>query len=73
MQAFNKIASGLNINPAQRELHTNYRMFGEFDARKSAGKVHAQMDDIWVRYGDINHCIDPQIPYAGGGVIFLGI
>ena len=57
MQAFNKIASGLNINPAQRELHTNYKMFGEFDARKSAGKIHAQMDDIWVRYGDINHCI----------------
>jgi len=52
MKAFNKIASGLNIKPALNELYENYHLFGENNARKDAGPVHAEMDDIWFRYGD---------------------
>jgi hypothetical protein len=32
-----------------------------------------RIDCCWVDRGDINHCIDPQILYAVGEVIFLGI
>ena len=52
MQAFNKITSGLDIDKAKTELQLNSHLFGEFNARKEAGTIHAQMDDIWVRYGD---------------------
>ncbi len=54
MQAYNKIYSGLNISLARKELEANSDMFGEFNARKNAGPVHCQMDDIWLRYGDIS-------------------
>ena len=54
MQAFNKIHSGLNVSLARKELDNNACLFGEFNARKNASPVHAQMDDIWLRYGDIS-------------------
>jgi len=53
MQAYNKIYSGLNISLARKEIANNANLFGEFSARKNAGPVMAQMDDIWLRYGDI--------------------
>jgi len=53
MKPFSKIYSGINIEAAQRELYENSHLFGEFNARKLSGPVHAQMDDIWLRYGDI--------------------
>ncbi len=53
MQAYNKIYSDLNISLARKEIADNANFFGEFNARKDAGPVMAQMDDIWLRYGDI--------------------
>ena len=53
MQAFNKIAINLETNAALNELNDNAHLFGEFSARKKSGPIHAEMDDIWLRYGDI--------------------
>lgn len=58
MQAFNKISSTIDASKARAELHDNYGLFGEFNARKLAGSVHADMDDIWLRYGDIREMIE---------------
>ncbi len=58
MKAFNKIYSGLDVSAAVKELEKNNHMFGEFNARKEAGPVHADMDDIWLRYGDIREMIE---------------
>lgn len=52
MKAFNKIYNGLDIELAAKELDKNAHLFGEFNARKDASLVMAQMDDIWLRYGD---------------------
>ena len=52
MNPYNKIHNGLNVTLAARELHENANLFGEFNARKNAGPIHAQMNDIWLRYGD---------------------
>jgi hypothetical protein len=54
MKAFNKISSTVDASKARQELYNNYGLFGEFNARKEAGPVHADMDDIWLRYGDIS-------------------
>lgn len=58
MKAFNKIYSGLDVSKARLELEENSHLFGEFNARKNAGPIHAQMDDIWLRYGDISKMIE---------------
>lgn len=58
MKAFNKIYAGLDILSAQRELSVNSFLFGELNARKYAGDIHAQMDDIWLRYGDVSDMIE---------------
>ncbi|MEE9119185.1 MAG: hypothetical protein V3U02_11430, partial [Calditrichia bacterium] len=60
MQAehYNKIFSGLSIGSAKTELENNSNLFGEFNARKDASPIHAQMDDIWLRYGDIKDMIE---------------
>lgn len=57
MQAFNKIYDRLNASAALREVKANHHLFGEFNARKESGPVHAEMNDIWLRYGDINKAI----------------
>lgn len=57
MKPFSKIHSGIDVKAAQKELRDNCHLFGEFNARKNSGPVHAQMDDIWLRYGDINAMI----------------
>jgi len=44
MQAFNKIHSDLDISLARKELVNNANLFGEFNARKDASPVMAQMD-----------------------------
>ncbi len=54
MQAFNRIYTNLNVSLARKELANNSHLFGEFNARKNAGPVMAQMDDIWLRYGDVS-------------------
>jgi len=57
MKAFNKIYNGLDITLARQELANNAHLFGELNARKDAGPVMAQMDDIWLRYGDVSDMI----------------
>ena len=52
MNPYNKIFNGLNVSLAVKELTDNAHLFGEFNARKDAGDIHAQMTDIWLRYGD---------------------
>lgn len=58
MQAFNKIHSDLDISLARKEIANNGHLFGEFNARKDASPIHEQMDDIWLRYGDIREMIE---------------
>jgi hypothetical protein len=58
MIPYNKIHSDLDVSLAQKELKDNDHLFGEFNARKNAGDVHAQMTDIWLRYGDISGMIE---------------
>jgi len=53
MKAYNKIHSDLDVSLARKEIGNNADLFGEFNARKDASPVMAQMDDIWLRYGDI--------------------
>lgn len=53
MKAYNKIHSDLDVSLARKEIESNADLFGEFNARKDASPVMAQMDDIWLRYGDI--------------------
>jgi len=55
--AFNKITSGLDVLPAQIELAKNTHLFDEFSARRESGPVHADMTDIWVRYGDLTEML----------------
>lgn len=57
MQAFNKIHSDLDISLARNEIANNDHLFGEYSARKYASPIHAQMTDIWLRYGDIREMI----------------
>lgn len=57
MKAFNKISDGLNVSLIKEELKEKNHLFGEFNARKEAGPIHAQMNDIWLRYGDISEMI----------------
>lgn len=57
MHPYTKIFSGLNIDRAKEELKDNNHLFGEFNARKEAGPIHSEMDDIWLRYGDISDMI----------------
>lgn len=58
MKPFSKIYSGIDVRAAQKELHDHKFLFGEFNARKESGPVHAQMDDIWLRYGDIHAMVE---------------
>lgn len=53
MTPYNRIYNGLSTSLALKELEDNISLFGEFNARKDASEVHAQMTDIWLRYGDI--------------------
>jgi len=53
MQPFNRITKGIDVSEAAKELDLNSHLFGECNARKDAGPVHAQMNDIWLRYGNI--------------------
>ena len=56
---FTKIADDLDVKPAIAELIENYHLFGEFNARKEApNSPHADMTDIWVRYGDVSDMIE---------------
>jgi len=58
MKAYNKIYSDLDVSFAIAELDSNDHLFGEFNARKNAGPVMAQMDDIWLRYGDFSAMVE---------------
>jgi hypothetical protein len=53
------VSGELDINPVLAELAANSHLFGEFNARKSAAdSPHSEMDDIWVRYGDISVMVE---------------
>ena len=54
MKAYNKIYTDLDISNARDEVSRNRHLFGEFDAREKSGPIHAQMQDIWLRYGDVS-------------------
>ena len=58
MTLYNKIYNDLDASSVLRELEDNIHLFGEFNARKDACDIHAQMTDIWVRYGDISGMIE---------------
>lgn len=58
MVSFNKIHAGLDVLPAQIELAKNVHLFDEFSARRESGPVHADMTDIWVRYGDLTEMLE---------------
>ena len=58
MNPYNKIYSGLKTKSALDELINNDSLFGEFNARKEASHIHAQMNDIWLRYGDIKPMVE---------------
>ena len=58
MQPFNKISSGLDISLALKELQDNCHLFGELEHRGQPGSPHAQMKDIWLRYGDTTQLIE---------------
>lgn len=57
MKPYNKIHSFLDVEAVQKELRDNRHLFGEFSARKKSGPIHADMDDIWLRYGDIREMV----------------
>jgi hypothetical protein len=57
-EPYNKIFSGVDLMAAKEELADNYHLFGEFNARKEAGPIHADMTDIWLRYGDIKEMVE---------------
>lgn len=58
MTSFSRIAIDLDIDNVVRELDENSHLFGELNARKEApGSPHAEMDDIWLRYGDISKMV----------------
>jgi hypothetical protein len=55
MKPFSLIAQGIDTSQAVQEILDNAHLFGEFNARKeSPESPHAEMEDIWVRYGDIS-------------------
>jgi hypothetical protein len=59
MGSFSLIHTGLDISSLSSELEDNSVMFGEFNARKDAsGSPHSEMDDIWLRYGDISEMVE---------------
>ena len=59
MQAFNKISGGIDMSAAIAEIDDNPHLFGEFNARKLApNSPHVEMDDIWLRYGDISEMVE---------------
>ncbi len=58
MRAFSKIYNGLDVRAVTTELKANSHLFGANNTRKYAGPVHAQMDDIWLRYGDIQKMVE---------------
>jgi len=59
MSSHEQVSNMMNMQPVINELAANAHLFGEFNARKSAeGSPHAQMDDIWLRYGDVSAMIE---------------
>ena len=58
MNPYSKIHKGLDASCALSELESNAHLFGGFNARKNASNIHAQMDDIWLRYGDISSMVE---------------
>jgi len=54
---YNNIYSSIDMTSVKKEIVENYNLFGEFNARKEAGPIHAQMDDIWLRYGEIKDMV----------------
>lgn len=58
MGSFSRICADLDISGVLTELSENESLFGEFNARRdSPGSPHAQMEDIWLRYGDISEMV----------------
>jgi hypothetical protein len=59
MSSHSRICSDIDISSVLVELADNSGMFGEFNARKNApGSPHSEMDDIWLRYGDISAMVE---------------
>jgi len=59
MDSFKLISDKLDVSNAATELDANSNLFGEFNARREApNSPHAEMEDIWLRYGDISGMIE---------------
>lgn len=59
MPSFHRVSSTLDISSVLMEIEDNRHLFGELNARKGdKGSPHHQMDDIWVRYGDIRGMVE---------------
>jgi len=58
MRQHSKIASGLDMSAVIAEIAANDDLFGERPERATApGSPHADMTDIWVRYGDVSEMV----------------
>lgn len=59
MKEFTRVATGLDLTAVRKEIAGNSHMFGEYGARKTApNSPHSEMEDIWVRYGDISKMVE---------------
>ena len=56
---FSRVSSNIDISSALVEIEENSHLFGELNARKGEiGSPHYEIDDIWVRYGDISGLVE---------------
>lgn len=59
MREYTKIHGSIDMSHVIREISINSHLFGEFNARKTSPESpHSEMDDIWVRYGDVSSMIE---------------
>lgn len=56
---FSRVSSALDVSSAITEIQCNSHLFGELNARKGEiDSPHYEMDDIWVRYGDVSALVE---------------
>lgn len=58
MKKLIRIHQGLDTTNLQLAIARQPELFNRHRERKDAGRVHSDMDDIWLRYNDIDKCPD---------------
>ena len=54
-ESFLKIAEGINVRPLEQSLNLHPELWDQHNERRIfEGSPHAQMTDIWVRFGDVS-------------------